>query len=88
MGKKASTLSEQIRHVLEAAGCSRRGVCLVTGIDEGLMSRFMAGKAGLSMESLDAVGAILGLRIVAQGPIRVPPRRKPGRKPKSGKKGR
>jgi hypothetical protein len=51
------------------------------------MSRFMAGRLGLSLQTLDALAEVLGLDVVARGPVNVPPLGRPGRKPKA-KKGR
>jgi hypothetical protein len=47
----------------------------------------MAGHIGLSMHALDLLADVLGLDVVAHGPVNVPPLGRPGRKPKS-KKGR
>lgn len=82
MSKRSLKLIDQIRGAVAGAGVSRYRICKATGIDEAAMSRFMAGKVGLSMEALDALAACLGLHIEARGPVRVPPKQKAGRKPK------
>ena len=81
------TLIDQIRQAVNAAGVSRYAICKAGGISEAVMSRFMAGKTGLSMESLNAIADVLQLRIVAEGPPLLAPPAKLGRKPKA-KKGR
>jgi len=84
-------LSDQIRRAVDAAGVSRYAICKAAGLDKGAMSHFMAGHVGLSLPSLDVLADVLGLRIVADGPVKVPPRERPGRKPKcrkAGKQGR
>ena len=80
-------LSDQVRQAVNAAGVSRYRICKDTGIDQAAFSKFMAGKVGMNLAHLDAVADVLGLDIVAHGPIKVSPRAKAGRKPKA-KKGR
>jgi transcriptional regulator with XRE-family HTH domain len=80
-------LSDQIRLTVNTAGVSRYAICQATGLDKGTMSRFMAGQVGLSLPTLNALADVLGLRIVADGPVKVHPRKRAGRKVKA-KKGR
>jgi transcriptional regulator with XRE-family HTH domain len=82
MKRKPTKLSDRVRQAVDASGVSRYRICKETGIDKGLMSRFMAGRGTLSMQTLDALGAVLGLDVVARGPVRVSPPAKPGPKPK------
>ena len=63
MGKKRAKLSEQIRRAVDASGLSRYRICKTLNIDQGLMSRFMAGKGGLAMASLDALADLLELEL-------------------------
>lgn len=44
---------------------SRYAISKATGIPQSTLSRFMAGKAGLRLTSLDALAACLKLRVVA-----------------------
>ena len=64
MSKKHLSLSDQIRAAILAAPVSRYQISKVTGIPEGNLSRFVAGKSGLSLASVDRVGEYLGLQIV------------------------
>jgi len=80
-GKRAK-LSDQIRRAVDAAGASRYQICEAAGLDKATMSRFMAGRVGLSLPTVDALAAVLGLRIVTDGPANVRPSRRPGRKAK------
>jgi len=70
------TLGDGIRRAVNASGLSRYRICIITQIDQGAMSRFMAGKAGLTLEHLEALADLLRLDVVARGP---------GRKPKKGR---
>jgi transcriptional regulator with XRE-family HTH domain len=62
---KPKSLGDQIRAAIDASGMSRNAVCKATGIDPGSMSRFMSGRVGLSLETLDRLAELLGLRVVA-----------------------
>ena len=63
---KRTKLSDQIRQAIDQSELSRYAICKETGIDKGLMSRFMAGKAGLSVTSLDVLADLLELDIVTR----------------------
>ena len=86
MSRKRLSFSEQIRRAIDGAGVARNRIVVASGIDQAALSRFMAGKVGLSLESLDRLAVVLGLDVVARGPVKVPPCRRPGRKPKKGGK--
>jgi hypothetical protein len=63
MAAKANLLSVQIRAAIGAAGVTRYRIAKDTGISESMLSRFMSGSRGLSMEALDVLGEYLGLEI-------------------------
>lgn len=88
MKPKRLRLSDQIRRAVDTCGLSRYRICKEIGLDQGTMSKFMAGKCGLALETLDALADVLGLDVVARGPVRMPPRERPGRKPKTKKGGK
>ena len=58
--------SDQIRDVVNASGLSRYAICKAIGFNQGAMSRFMSGKGGMSLETLDRLAELLGLSIVAE----------------------
>jgi len=84
MKQKRPKLSEQIRRAVDACPMSRYAICCEAFVDQAAMSRFMAGKVGLSMASLDALAGVLGLEVVARGPLRLLAPQKRGPKPKKG----
>jgi plasmid maintenance system antidote protein VapI len=43
---------------------SRYAVAKAIELDQATMSRFMSGKAGLSVETIDRLGDLLGLQLV------------------------
>jgi hypothetical protein len=62
---KIRSLTDQIRDAVKASQQSRYSLCKATGIDRGSMSRFMSRQQGLSSAALDALAAVLKLRIVS-----------------------
>ena len=65
MGKHRTRLSDQVRQAVVESGQSRYAIWRATGIDQGTLCRFVAGKCGMSLESLDALADHLDLSIVA-----------------------
>ena len=60
----ARRFSDQIRDAVNASELSRYAICKAIGLNEGAMSRFMAGKSGLSMDTLDRLAERIGLEVV------------------------
>jgi transcriptional regulator with XRE-family HTH domain len=85
MTRKPAKLSDQIRQAVDRSGMSRYRICKIIGLDEGMMSRFMSRKMGLSVRTLDNLAAVLRLTIVSGLPKTggTPARRGRGRKVKS-----
>jgi DNA-binding phage protein len=55
---------DQLRKAIDASDLSRYAIAKTTGIDEGNLSRFMAGGGGFSMESIIAICERLELELV------------------------
>lgn len=66
MAKRRIKLSDQIRQAVDESGLSRYSICKAAGIDQATMSRFMAGKVGLLLVTLDALADVLGLDITTR----------------------
>ena len=64
MGKKRIRFSDQIRQAVDSSGRSRYRICKEAGIDQATFSRFMSGKVGMALPTLDALADVLGLDIV------------------------
>jgi predicted XRE-type DNA-binding protein len=63
MTTKKTSLTEQLRQLIETAEMSRYELWQRTGIDQAVLSKFVNHKGGLSMESLDKIGELLDLQI-------------------------
>ena len=59
-------LSEQIRDAISNAEVSRYRISKATGITEAALSRFLHGKSGISLDTLDILGEYLGLDITTR----------------------
>ena len=70
MDAESQTLSEQLKVMITTASVSRYAIAKATGVAESQLSRFLSGRAGLSLESIDKVGRFLGLRLVVESESR------------------
>jgi transcriptional regulator with XRE-family HTH domain len=64
MGHKR--LSDRIREAVDASGLSRYAICKAIGLNQGAMSRFMSGKSGMSLDSLDRIAEFIGIEVVVK----------------------
>jgi len=87
MKAKRTKMSDGFRRAIHASALTQAEICRAIGLDQAVLCRFMAGKSGLSVQNLDALADVLGLDLVARGPVRVSPPGRPGRKPKAKKGG-
>ena len=59
-------LSDQIRAAVDESGITRYRLSKDTGIDQGALSRFHHGTAGLSLSALDRLGEYLNLKVIRE----------------------
>lgn len=57
------TISDQIRQAIIHCGITRYRLSKLTGIDASTLSKFVAGKAGMSLANIDELGRVLKLEI-------------------------
>ena len=56
-------MTDQLRQTIESCGQSRYAICKALDIDQGQLSRFMAGERGFSLDVLDRFCTYLGLEL-------------------------
>jgi hypothetical protein len=66
----SKALSEVIRQAILESGESRYSLSIRCGVDQGILSRFMNGKGGMGLETIDKLVAGLGIA------VRLPRKRK------------
>jgi ribosome-binding protein aMBF1 (putative translation factor) len=59
-----SKLTDQLRAAIDASGMSRYRVAKEIELDPSTLSRFMSGKAGLALDTVDKLGELLSLQLV------------------------
>lgn len=65
---------QQLLDAIERSGLSRYAISKATGIPQSQLSRFVHGQEGLSIESINSICELLGLRLV--GPAKRKPKGK------------
>jgi plasmid maintenance system antidote protein VapI len=58
-------LTDQLRQAIDASGMSRYRICKSIDLDQATMSKFMKGRQGLALDTLDRLGELMGLKLVA-----------------------
>jgi predicted transcriptional regulator len=74
MAMTGKAISEQLRRAIIASGMSRYAICKAIDLPQAAMSHFMNRQKGLRLESVDRIGKLLDLRIVA-GPTKASKRK-------------
>ena len=65
MRKKKELFSDQLRRAIEQSEHSLNTIGRETGVDKSVLSKFIRGLRGMSLESVDALVEFLGLRLTA-----------------------
>ncbi len=63
MAKRIPKLSDQIRRALKESEMTRYRISKLSGIDQAVLSRFVHGEGGMTVESLDKLAEVLELRL-------------------------
>jgi transcriptional regulator with XRE-family HTH domain len=61
-------ISDQLRAAIKASGLTPYAVAASAGVTPSIVTRFLNGERGLSLESLDAIGVALGLHLAPVPP--------------------
>jgi hypothetical protein len=62
--RKGPTISDRLRAAILAAVESRRRISLATGVAESVLSRFVRGQQGITLDTADLLAAHLGLDLL------------------------
>jgi transcriptional regulator with XRE-family HTH domain len=62
--QRTNLLTDQLRQAIEDSGLTRYRIAKETGISESALAQFYNGHRGLSMESMNALGEFLQLKII------------------------
>ena len=57
-------LTERIQEAIRSGGMSRYAISKATGIDQGLLCRFLKGQSSLSFATADKILDALGVEVV------------------------
>lgn len=57
-------LTDQLRAAIDGSDMSRYAVAKAIDLDQSTLSRFMSGKAGLALDTVDRLGELLELHLV------------------------
>lgn len=66
--KRPATVSDQLKDAILNCGQTRYRIAQETGVTEATLSKFIHGHHGLSLETVDILGAYLGLQLVVSKP--------------------
>jgi len=58
--------SDQVRKAIRTCGLTRYRIAKDTGVSESALSRFMAGKGNLNLDTLDRLAELLGLSLTVR----------------------
>jgi len=60
----ADSIAGALRRALKTSELSRYAIAKETGITQSILSRFLHGKAGITLDTADRLAKILGLQLV------------------------
>lgn len=63
--KESSNWPAQLRAAIAASGMTQAAIAKAAGMTEAQVSRFIAGKRSLRLESAERIGRVVGLQLVA-----------------------
>ena len=68
MATRKLKFSDQVRAAIESSGMTRYRISMETGVSQSALSRFVRHKISLSVDRLDPIAELLGMRIEVKPP--------------------
>ncbi|HEX4143775.1 MAG TPA: helix-turn-helix transcriptional regulator [Pirellulales bacterium] len=65
---KRPTISDQLREAIAQSELTRYEIWKRSGVDQGALSRFVNGKQSLTLDIVDKLADVLGLKLVSNLP--------------------
>jgi len=60
---KRKTFTDEVKEAIEGSGLRHCDICREIGLDQAVMCRFMQGRSGLALPTLDKLAALLDLHV-------------------------
>lgn len=60
---KKETLRHQLQRVIEASGMTVYKIAKESGVDKAQLSRFLSGKGGMTLDTIERLAPVLGIAI-------------------------
>lgn len=73
------TISEQLRQHIRQVDSSQRQLAFKIGVDPAVLSKFLNGQGGLSIEVVDRLGELLGLTVTSATTTKKAAKRRKGK---------
>ncbi|MBA4107678.1 MAG: hypothetical protein C0485_18240 [Pirellula sp.] len=61
--QQRASFRDQLRHAIRDSGQNQLGISRATRIDQATLSKFLSGRRGLSVESIEKLAEHLGLEL-------------------------
>src|ERR1700683_3696504 len=65
-------IAEPLRRAIAKSSVSRAEIARKSGVAESVLSRFLAGKQGITLETAGRLAEVLGLRLTGRGVVPIP----------------
>jgi transcriptional regulator with XRE-family HTH domain len=65
---KGHSISDQLHNAIQKSGLTRYEISKQSGVDQAALSRFVNGKQSLTLDKVDKLADVLGLKLVSNPP--------------------
>lgn len=64
------SMNDQVKQAVEQSGLTRYRICKLSGVSQGMLSRFMNGYTDMTLATLDRIAPVIGVSLVVRKPKR------------------